>query len=291
MDRSNRGIKPLHHNRLKPKQAFGVPHPLPMKFAHACIESLALALPEEKWTSAGIEERLRPLYERLKLPAGRLELMTGIRERRMWPEGTKPSDASALAGRAVLKKSAIPAPDIEVLISFLPSAATCSSRPRPRLPITRSDSGRIRRVFDSFERLPRISQWSRDAGGDDRLRPDPHVAWWFRAKTAARWFDQHHPAFAHARRSIAMRSNRFLPISPSARLPWPRWSVMKTCCRQARHVIVFASGHQPWPPRSTVNCVRVIRLATDWKMQTDLRAIGCWLGWRSARAAWDKFEK
>jgi acyl-CoA:acyl-CoA alkyltransferase len=87
-----------------------------MKFAHACIESLALALPEEKWSSAGIEQRLRPLYERLKLPAGRLELMTGIRERRMWPEGTKPSDASAMAGRAVLKKSSIPAPAIEVLI-------------------------------------------------------------------------------------------------------------------------------------------------------------------------------
>ena len=87
-----------------------------MKFAHACIESLAIALPEEKWTSAGIEERLRPLYERLKLPAGRLELMTGIKERRMWPEGTKPSDASAAAGRAVLRKSGVTAGQVEVLI-------------------------------------------------------------------------------------------------------------------------------------------------------------------------------
>jgi 3-oxoacyl-[acyl-carrier-protein] synthase-3 len=87
-----------------------------MKFEHVCIESLAVALPEEIWTSAHIEERLRPLYERLKLPAGRLELMTGIRERRMWPAGTRPSDASASAGRAVLAKSALRAEQIELFI-------------------------------------------------------------------------------------------------------------------------------------------------------------------------------
>src|SRR3954462_10157392 len=87
-----------------------------MRFENVCIESLAVALPEEKWTSAGIEERLRPLYERLKLPDGRLELMTGIRERRMWPEGTRPSDASAAAGRAVLAKSTLNAAHVELFI-------------------------------------------------------------------------------------------------------------------------------------------------------------------------------
>ena len=87
-----------------------------MKFANVCIESLAAVLPEEVWTSAGIEEQLRPLYERLKLPAGRLELMTGIRERRMWPVGTRPSDASAAAGRAVLAKSALAAEQVEMFI-------------------------------------------------------------------------------------------------------------------------------------------------------------------------------
>ncbi len=87
-----------------------------MKFEHVCIESLAVALPEEIWTSARIEDQLRPLYERLKLPAGRLELMTGIRERRMWPAGTRPSDASAAAGRAVLAKSALRAEQVELFI-------------------------------------------------------------------------------------------------------------------------------------------------------------------------------
>jgi 3-oxoacyl-[acyl-carrier-protein] synthase-3 len=87
-----------------------------MRFRHACIESLAAVLPEEVWTSDQIEARLRPLYERLKLPAGRLELMTGIKARCMWPAGTKPSDASAQAGRAVLAKSGFKPADIEAFI-------------------------------------------------------------------------------------------------------------------------------------------------------------------------------
>jgi hypothetical protein len=87
-----------------------------MKFENVCIESLAVALPDEVWSSAAIEERLRPLYERLKLPAGRLELMSGIRERRMWPAGTRPSDASAQAGRAVLAKSALDAGRVELFV-------------------------------------------------------------------------------------------------------------------------------------------------------------------------------
>lgn len=87
-----------------------------MKFENVCIEALAVALPEEIWSSAAIEEQLRPLYERLKLPEGRLELMTGIRERRMWSPGTRPSDASAAAGKAVLAKSALRAEQVELFI-------------------------------------------------------------------------------------------------------------------------------------------------------------------------------
>ena len=87
-----------------------------MKFTHTCIESLAVALPEEILTSVEIEARLRPLYERLRLPEGRLELMTGIRERRVWPVGTRPSDASAAAGRAVLAKSGLRAEQVELFI-------------------------------------------------------------------------------------------------------------------------------------------------------------------------------
>ncbi len=98
-----------------------------MRFHHVCIESLATALPEEAWTSAGIEEQLRPLYERLKLPFGRLELMTGIRERRVWPAGTRPSQASAAAGKAVLAQSQISPQEIGLFIH----AAVCRDMMEP----------------------------------------------------------------------------------------------------------------------------------------------------------------
>jgi 3-oxoacyl-[acyl-carrier-protein] synthase-3 len=87
-----------------------------MRFTNVCLESIAVALPPEIWTSAQIEERLRPLYERLRLPFGRLELMTGIRERRMWPDGTLPSEASAAAGRAALGLSSVRREDIGLFI-------------------------------------------------------------------------------------------------------------------------------------------------------------------------------
>jgi acyl-CoA:acyl-CoA alkyltransferase len=87
-----------------------------MRFAHTCIESLAVALPDEVITTVQVEETLRPLYERLKLPFGRLELMTGIRERRVWPVGTRPSDASAAAGKAALAKSGLRAEQVELFI-------------------------------------------------------------------------------------------------------------------------------------------------------------------------------
>lgn len=87
-----------------------------MKFEHVCLESIAVALPEEIWTSAQIEAQLQPLYDRLKLPVGRLELMTGIKERRMWPAGLRPSDASAAAGRAVLSRSQLRSEQVELFM-------------------------------------------------------------------------------------------------------------------------------------------------------------------------------
>ncbi|MDD3180404.1 MAG: 3-oxoacyl-ACP synthase III [Opitutaceae bacterium] len=98
-----------------------------MRFKHACIESLAVALPTEVWTSADIEERLRPLYERLKLPFGRLELMSGIRERRFWPPGMRPSEAGAAAGRQVLAQSGLKPEQIDVFIH----AAVCRDMLEP----------------------------------------------------------------------------------------------------------------------------------------------------------------
>lgn len=75
-----------------------------MRFQHTQLSHLATALPPSVISSASIEDHLSPLYERLRLPKGRLELMTGIRERRYWPSSISPSQASALAAQKTLDK-------------------------------------------------------------------------------------------------------------------------------------------------------------------------------------------
>ena len=65
-----------------------------MRYSRVCIESLGYVLPEEVVASSQLEARLGPLYERLRLPEGRLELMSGIRERRFYQPGTLPSTVS-----------------------------------------------------------------------------------------------------------------------------------------------------------------------------------------------------
>lgn len=66
-----------------------------MRYQYVAVEAFAHTLPPHVVTSDEIEARLAPVYERLGLPAGRLELMTGIRERRFFGPGTRPSDISA----------------------------------------------------------------------------------------------------------------------------------------------------------------------------------------------------
>ena len=75
-----------------------------MRYEHVCIESLAHELPPHVVTSDDIEQQLAPVYERLGLPFGRLELMTGIRERRIWPVGTRPSGPSITTANQMLDK-------------------------------------------------------------------------------------------------------------------------------------------------------------------------------------------
>jgi 3-oxoacyl-[acyl-carrier-protein] synthase-3 len=98
-----------------------------MKFSQAAIETLAYALPPEIWTSATLEAKLAPLYQRLRLPEGRLELMTGIRERRFWPADFAPSHASAAAGEKLLAQTKLNSRDIDLFAH----CAVCRDRLEP----------------------------------------------------------------------------------------------------------------------------------------------------------------
>jgi acyl-CoA:acyl-CoA alkyltransferase len=84
-------------------------------FRRVCLEAFAYILPERIVTSAQIERELAPVYERFGVHEGRLELMTGIRERRFWDETTLPSDASTMAGRCALAAAGIEPDQVECL--------------------------------------------------------------------------------------------------------------------------------------------------------------------------------
>jgi len=87
-----------------------------MHYKHVCLNSFGYELPPVEVSSKQLEERLRPVYERLKLPAGRLELMSGIRTRRFWNPGTRPSEAAALAGRKAIAASGVDPGAIDCLV-------------------------------------------------------------------------------------------------------------------------------------------------------------------------------
>jgi 3-oxoacyl-[acyl-carrier-protein] synthase III len=86
------------------------------KFNNTVIESFGYYLPESVMTSDEIEDRLTPVYDRLKLPKGRLELQTGIKSRRYWDRGAKPSDLSTRAALECFKTSSIRRDNIDLLI-------------------------------------------------------------------------------------------------------------------------------------------------------------------------------
>lgn len=98
-----------------------------MHFRNVVLDSMAYALPDEVWSSAKIEEALSPLYQRLHLPYGRLEEMTGIQERRHWSSDTLPSTAAIEAAENLLRKNDIDRRRIDVLIH----ASVCRNRLEP----------------------------------------------------------------------------------------------------------------------------------------------------------------
>ncbi|MFQ5671666.1 MAG: 3-oxoacyl-ACP synthase III [Nitrospinales bacterium] len=87
-----------------------------MKFENVCVEAVACHLPENIVPSAELEQRLAEVYDRLKLPYGRLEMMSGIRERRFWNNGVYPSEISSVAGEKAIEKSGLDRGEIGCLI-------------------------------------------------------------------------------------------------------------------------------------------------------------------------------
>jgi len=111
-----------------------------MRYRQVCLEAVGYTLPEEMVSSDELERRLAPVYDRLRLPYGRLELMTGIRERRFFPPQTRPSQVSSLSGEKAIRASGIDRRQIGALVhgsvcrDFLEPASACAVHHRLGLP-------------------------------------------------------------------------------------------------------------------------------------------------------------
>jgi acyl-CoA:acyl-CoA alkyltransferase len=89
---------------------------MPMHYSNVYIDSIGYELPPNVVSSRDLENRLAPLYQKLRLKEGQLEAITGIFERRFWDPGYKVSQGATTAGRKALADSRISPEDIGMLI-------------------------------------------------------------------------------------------------------------------------------------------------------------------------------
>jgi len=88
-----------------------------MLFPSLTIESIAVELPPRVVETAALEDRLAPAIQRLRLPTHPIELLTGIRARRLWEPGTAVHDVAARAGAKALERAGVAPEQIGVIIS------------------------------------------------------------------------------------------------------------------------------------------------------------------------------
>lgn len=75
------------------------------RFEHVCLESFGLNFPDTSLSSADIEARLTSVYQRLRIPSGTLERVSGVSTRGMWPTSVTPSSVATIAAREALDRS------------------------------------------------------------------------------------------------------------------------------------------------------------------------------------------
>ena len=87
-----------------------------MKYSRVYIESVGYELAPIVVTSTELENRLKPMYEKLHISPGQLETLTGIRERRWWKPNTPISQGAIAAAKKSLQERDISPKDIGAVI-------------------------------------------------------------------------------------------------------------------------------------------------------------------------------
>lgn len=88
-----------------------------MRFTKVAIEALGYELAPHRITSDWLEDQIGATMQRLGIPKGRLEQLSGIRERRFWDAGTLPSTVATIAAEKTLATAEIDRQRIGVIIN------------------------------------------------------------------------------------------------------------------------------------------------------------------------------
>lgn len=89
----------------------------PMRFQNVAIIGLAHVEAPHRITSAEIDDRLRPLTDRLGMAPGVLEGVAGIVARRFFDPGVPPSQVATMAAEIALERAGIPRERFGILVN------------------------------------------------------------------------------------------------------------------------------------------------------------------------------
>lgn len=87
-----------------------------MNYSNVFVNSIAYELAPIPVTSASLEARLAPLYEKFRIPSGQLAALTGIEERRWWPSNTLVSDGAIAAAKKAIAETQVDLNDIGAVV-------------------------------------------------------------------------------------------------------------------------------------------------------------------------------
>lgn len=88
-----------------------------MLFKNVSIAGIAHIDAPNIITSQDLEERLKPVMEKLNLRPNIIQALTGIKERKFWDEGVQPSDVATQAAVKALENANVDKNKIQLLIS------------------------------------------------------------------------------------------------------------------------------------------------------------------------------
>ncbi len=112
------------------------------RYDQVTIEAIAAILPPHHISSLELEQEIAGTLERLGVPLGNLERLTGIRERRFWDLGVMPSEVATLAAEEAIAAAGVDRSRIGCLINtsvskdYIEPSVACLVHGALRLPDT-----------------------------------------------------------------------------------------------------------------------------------------------------------